>query len=102
MVPLYRVHVKRDVSTKTPITVPAYEINLLRLIHGKENVQDDFGRVLEKMDKPVGKFQNSDNEYQRLTIKYGSAAVEKCYPSEDELSALVKKQEIKDGTTTSL
>lgn len=102
MVPLYRVQVKRDVSTKTAVTVPAYEINILRLIHGKENVQDDFGRVLEKLDKPVGKYQNAENEYERLSIKYGAAVVEKCYPSEGELLALVKKQEGKDGAATSL
>ncbi|MCZ4065453.1 hypothetical protein NB636_02060 [Oxalobacter aliiformigenes] len=101
MVPLYRVIVKRDVSTKTPVTVPYYEIRILKFIHGQENVQDESGHVLEKLDKPVGKFPNSGDEYQRLIIKYGDA-VAKCYPSKDELLSLVKKQELKNGATSSL
>lgn len=100
MVPLYRVLVKRDVSTKTPVTVPSYEIKILKFIHGQENVQDELGRVLEKLDKPVGKFANSDDEFQRLVIKYGDA-VTKCY-SKDDLISLVKKQELKDGAASSL
>lgn len=101
MVPLYRVIIKRDVSTKTPVTVPSYEIKILKLIHGQENVQDELGRLFEKADKPISKFQNSGDEYQRLVIKYGEAAVAKCY-SKDELISLVKKQELKDGATTGL
>ena len=39
-VPLIQVTIRRDANTITPVTVPPYELTILRNMFGKENVTE--------------------------------------------------------------
>jgi hypothetical protein len=88
-VPLVHVTIRRDANTITPITVPPYELTMLRQMFGKENVTegDDAG-VIEV---------DSTTEYERLSAKYGAAKVSKVYGDDEgeRLIELVEKHAVK-------
>ena len=66
-VPLLNVTIRRDANTITPVTVPPYELSLLRQMFGKENVTEgDQAGVIEV---------DASTEHERLSAKYGAAKV---------------------------
>jgi len=88
-VPLLTVTIRRDANTITPVTVPPYELTMLRQIFGKENVTEG---------EQIGVYQaDPKGEYERLGAKYGKAKVSKVYGDDegDRLSELVGRAEIK-------
>lgn len=88
-VPLLNVTIRRDANTITPITVPPYELTMLRQMFGKENVTegDDAG-VIEV---------DAATEHERLSAKYGAAKVSKVYGDDEgeRLKELVEKAAVK-------
>lgn len=88
-VPLLNVTIRRDAMTITPVTVPPYELTLLRQMFGKENVTEgDQAGVIEV---------DPANEYERLSAKYGAAKVSKVYGDDEgeRLTELVEKSAVK-------
>lgn len=84
-VPLVQVMVRRDANTITPVTVPPYELTMLRQMFGKENVNGDTvaGQIeVEPAD-----------EFERLSAKYGAQKVVKVYGDDggERLAELVEK-----------
>lgn len=87
-VELHSVTVRRDAQTITPITVPDYEIAVLRNLFGKENIT--VGDVLRTIEiEPEG-------EYERLCAKYGFEIIAKIFGEDDglRLTELVLKSEV--------
>lgn len=82
---LIQVTVRRDANTITPVTVPLYELTILRSIFGKENVSD--GEVVGVVEL------DASQEHARLSAKYGAARVAKIYGDDegDRLAELVAK-----------
>lgn len=80
-VPLYEVKIRRDANTITPVSIPEYEIPILKEIVGHENVQTIDGKLIDEMGlgNPVGVFKTSEDEYGRLCLKYGAEIVEGVY-----------------------
>jgi hypothetical protein len=75
-VPVYTVLIRRDAHTTTPTTVPEHEVAVLQTLFGKENVQNLDGKPVGGesgvgLDKPVGEWTPSKNEFERLAKKYG-------------------------------
>lgn len=90
LVALLAVSIRRDANTITTIHAPAHELNILRNMHGKENVT--------AADEPAGTVEVSPaGEYERLSAKYGQGKVAKVYGDDDglRLSEMVAKNEIK-------
>ena len=88
-VPLLNVTIRRDAMTITPVTVPPYELTLLRQMFGKENViEGEQARVIEV---------DSETEYERLSAKYGAAKVSKVYGDDEgeRLAEMVEKSAVK-------
>ena len=84
-VPLIKCVIRRDANTITPVTVPPYEMTLLRSMFGKENVTGN---------EIVGKKElESNGEFERLSAKYGQAKVVKVYGDDggERLAELVEK-----------
>lgn len=74
-VPLIQVTIRRDANTITPVTVPPYEMTILRNMFGKENVTE--GEVVGEIEvNPAG-------EHERLSAKYGFEKVAKVYGDDD-------------------
>lgn len=87
-VELHSVTVRRDAQTITPITVPDYEIAVLRNLFGKENIT--VGDVLRTIEiEPEG-------EYERLCAKYGFEIIAKIFGEDDglRLTELVEKSAV--------
>lgn len=84
-VPLLTATIRRDANTITPVTVPAYELTMLRQQFGKENVTEGAAVGFVDID-PAG-------EYERLSAKYGQAKVAKVYGDDEgeRLAELVVK-----------
>lgn len=88
-VPLMHVTIRRDANTITPVTVPPYELTMLRQMFGKENVTEgEQASVIEV---------ESTNEYERLSAKYGQAKVAKVFGDDEgeRLTELVEKNAVK-------
>lgn len=88
-VPLMHVTIRRDANTITPVTVPPYELTMLRQMFGKENVTEgEQASVIEV---------ESTNEYERLSAKYGQAKVAKVFGDDEgeRLTELVEKAAVK-------
>ncbi|MBX9959477.1 MAG: hypothetical protein K2Y15_05015 [Burkholderiaceae bacterium] len=88
-VPLLNVTIRRDANTITPVTVPPYELSLLRQMFGKENVTEgDQAGVIEV---------DASTEHERLSAKYGAAKVSKVYGDDEgeRLKELVEKAAVK-------
>jgi hypothetical protein len=92
-VPLIQVTIRRDANTITPVTVPPYELTILRNMFGKENVTEG---------EQVGEFEvDSASEHERLSAKYGQGKVVKVYGDDEgeRLTELVEKAAIKAKPT---
>jgi len=78
---LYSVKIRRDAHTTTPVNVPEHEVPILQEIFGEENVQTPAGMtVLEQgLGEPVGEVADQEDEFARLSAKYGASAVEEVY-----------------------
>lgn len=90
LVALLAVSIRRDANTITTIHAPAHELNILRNMHGKENVT--------AAEEPAGTVEVSPaGEYERLSAKYGQGKVAKVYGDDDglRLSEMVAKNEVK-------
>lgn len=90
-VPLVKCVIRRDANTITPVTVPPYEMTILRSMFGKENVTGN---------EIVGKKEvESTGEFERLSAKYGQAKIIKVYGDDDgeRLAELVEKAAEKKG-----
>lgn len=89
-VELISVTVRRDANTITPITVPGYEIAVLRNLFGKENVTEN--EVLRTIAV------EPDGEYERLCANYGFELIAKIFGEDDgaRLSELVQKAQVPD------
>jgi hypothetical protein len=88
-VPLIQVTIRRDANTITPVTVPPYELTILRNMFGKENVTEG---------EQVGTYEvEANGEHERLSAKYGQGKVIKVYGDDDgeRLSELVEKAAVK-------
>jgi hypothetical protein len=84
-VPMVEVSVRRDANTITSVAVPPYELTMLRQMFGKENVNGD---------KVVGHIEvEADQEYERLSAKYGAQKVVKVYGDDggERLKEMVEK-----------
>lgn len=68
---IYNVSIRRDAQTTTPVTIPLYEVPILKQIFGEENVA--VGAVASE------DWSASSDEFDRLTRKYGEEVVEKVY-----------------------
>lgn len=87
-VELHGVTVRRDAQTITPVTVPEYEIPVLKNLFGKENVTvNEVVRTIEI--EPEG-------EYERLCAKYGFELIAKIFGEDDglRLTELVEKSAV--------
>jgi len=84
-VELLEVVVRRDSQTITPITVPGYEIPVLRNLFGKENITVNEPVITIEID--------AEGEYERLCAKYGFELIAKIYGEDDglRLNELVEK-----------
>jgi hypothetical protein len=71
MVPLVNVHVWRDTDSVIPVTVPAHEVEVLRAIHGGDNVTE-LGPDDDEVELPA----DAETELRRLRLKYKPAADE--------------------------
>lgn len=60
--------VRRDAMTNLPVSVPAYEGDILRLLHGEEN-------VVERDDKAQPVEIEAATEADRLDQKYGKGSM---------------------------
>ncbi len=88
-VPLIQVTIRRDANTITPVSVPPYELTILRNMFGKENVTEG---------EEVGTFEvEANGEHERLSAKYGQGKVVKVYGDDDgeRLAELVEKAAVK-------
>jgi hypothetical protein len=90
-VPLVEVMVRRDANTITPVTVPPYELTLLRQMFGKENVNGDKEVAVIEVE--------TEGEFDRLCAKYGPQKVVKVYGDDggERLAELVQKAAVKPG-----
>lgn len=103
-VDLYRICVRRDAHTSTPVTVPAYEIPVLQDIFGVENVHNADGRRVDEQGpgKVVGRFTPAEDEYTRFCSKYGAARIEQVFgKSRTSLDRLVGEAKAKTKAGTS-
>lgn len=84
-IPLLNVTIRRDANTITPTTVPKHELAILRMMFGKENVQETSVHGTVEVD-PEG-------EHERLSAKYGAAKVTKVYGDDngERLAELVQR-----------
>ena len=90
LVELKDVTVRRDAMTITPVSVPDYEVPVLRNLFGKENVT--VGDVLRTISV------DPEGEYERLCAKYGFEVIAKIFGEDDglRLTELVEKSEVSD------
>jgi len=88
-VPLLQVTIRRDANTITPVTVPPYEMSMLRQMFGKENVIEGEQISVIEVD--------ADTEHERLSAKYGAAKVSKVYGDDEgeRLKELIEKAVVK-------
>ncbi len=87
-VELKDVTVRRDAMTITPVSIPDYEVAVLRNLFGKENVT--VGEVLRTISV------DPEGEYERLCAKYGFEVIAKIFGEDDglRLSEIVAKSEV--------
>ena len=76
-VELIDVTVRRDAMTITPVSIPEYEIPVLRTLFGKENVTTN--EVLRNIEV------DPEGEYERLCAKYGYELIAKIFGEDDGL-----------------
>lgn len=62
----------RDAMTILPVSVPAHEVDVMKALHGEENV-----RVLDGKTEPVE--LDGETEAERLEAKYGPGTLSQAY-----------------------
>lgn len=69
------VTIRRDAHTITPVTVFPHEVAILQTIFGQESIQNKDGKLLDLKSLTeadvAGEVSVSENEFERLTAKYG-------------------------------
>jgi hypothetical protein len=87
-VELHSVTVRRDAQTITPVTVPEYEIPVLKNLFGKENI------TVNEVVRTIA--VEPEGEYERLCAKYGFELIAKIFGEDDglRLTELVQKSEV--------
>lgn len=92
---VYTVLVRKDASTILPVQVPEYEIPLLEVLYGEENLLNADLKLGGEYGygEAVGQIDPSEDEHGRLEAKYGGneqgAIVEQVY-GKKSLKALAK------------
>jgi hypothetical protein len=71
-IPLIAVSVRRDAMTLIPVSVPQYEIAVLKAVHGADNVYVSEGEACSIELDPA-------TEGERLEKKYGDLALVKAF-----------------------
>lgn len=67
---IYQTIVRRDAQTITPVVIPKHEAAILKEIFGDENVT---------VGAAAGDWNPGEQEYDRLTRKYGPEVVARVY-----------------------
>lgn len=90
-IPLISVTIRRDANTITPVTVPPYEMTVLRKLFGKENVTEGDEVGVISID--------AEGEFERLSAKYGPEVVTSVYGDDEgaRLNELVEKTAVKEA-----
>ena len=106
-IPLYQLLIEHDALTRTPVTVPEYEVPILQEIHGHTHILSAEGKPVDQagLGKTIGSFTPPDDEYQRLCRRYGTAPVIRIYgKTATQLKTRINKTTRKtdNGTTSSL
>lgn len=106
-IPIYQILIEHDALTRTPVTVPEYEIPILQNIHGHSHILNTEGKPVDQtgIGKTIGTFTPPDDEYQRLCRRYGSDSVIRTYgKTATQLKTRITKNTRKtdNGTATSL
>ena len=104
---LFALKIRRDAHTTTPVDIPEHELPIIQEIFGEENVQTADGRSIEEfgIGDPVGEVPDPEDEYSRLSAKYGTDVVEAVYGKkaskglETAMSATKKADAKKAGGT---
>ena len=69
------VTIRRDAHTITPVMVFPHEVAILQTIFGQESIQNKDGKLLDLKNLTeadiAGEVSLSENEFERLTAKYG-------------------------------
>lgn len=69
------VTIRRDAHTITPVAVFPHEVAILQTIFGQESIQNKDGKLLDLKNLTesdiAGEVAVSENEFERLTAKYG-------------------------------
>lgn len=110
---LYPAKIRRDAHTTTPVNVPEHEVPILQEIFGEENVQTPEGLRVDEhgLGEPVGEMAAQDDEFGRLSAKYGAKVVEEVYGKKasrgletamKEIAAKEAKLKVSDKTSTGL
>ncbi|CAL62412.1 Hypothetical protein HEAR2279 [Herminiimonas arsenicoxydans] len=78
---LFAFKIRRDAHTTTPVDIPEHELPIVQELFGEENVQTADGRSVEEfgIGEPSGEVPDPEDEFSRLSAKYGSEAVEEVY-----------------------
>lgn len=72
-VSLHAIKVRRDAHTTTQVHVPEHEVPILETLFGAENVHNADGKPVSEhgVGKAVAEMEMSDDEFSRLSAKYG-------------------------------
>lgn len=75
--PVYKISIRRDAHTITPVTVAAHEVAVLQTVFGAESVLNEDGRVADVKallrTQPAGEVNlDPAAEFGRLAAKYGA------------------------------
>lgn len=93
---LYLVRIRRDAHTTIVETVTGHELAVLQAIFGIENVHNKSGKRIDQegLDSPVStrKIDSVEEEYERISMKYGSAVIERIYgiPTNNTLGSKIE------------
>ena len=81
------VAIVMDSMNTLEVRVPEHEVKLLQAVHNEAELVADSDEVQEL---PI----DESNEYSRLVMKYGAAAVASVYglPADNKLKGLIKKK----------
>lgn len=78
---LFSVKIRRDAHTTTPVDIPEHEIPIVQEIFGEEHVQTMEGLSIAEngLGASCGEVPDPEDEFGRLSAKYGSEVVEAVY-----------------------
>lgn len=90
-----RVLIIRDSKTKVSTSVPLHELQVLKVIHGTENIEELGEAAPRELDDDL------DTEVERLISKYGSGAIGEAFGGKlyrDGIKAALKAAEVTPAT----